>query len=80
MSSYGQSVIDDVAQGATQKIVAITYASAILATAQHLEEVDWTPVNRAILDRWSHGALDRIKRAAWKLAKAPASGDPPPRA
>jgi len=70
---YAQTVIDDVARGMPQTVVAILYATAILAAAKGWEAGDWPAVNRAILDRWSHGALDRIKRAAWKRAKA--SGD-----
>lgn len=65
---YARLVIGDVAGGMPQQIVAISYATAILAAAKGFEDVDWTAVNRVIIDRWSLSGLDRIKHKAWKLA------------
>jgi hypothetical protein len=70
---YAQTVIDDVVRGMPRKVVIITYATAILAAAKGLEAADWPAVNQAIIDRWNHGALDRIKRAAWKRLRGEAS-------
>lgn len=41
--------------------VAKTYALALRSS----EDVDWERVNRAIIDRWSLGALAWIKQQAW---------------
>lgn len=72
---YAQQAIDDVTRGMPQTVVTLSYAAAILAAAKGLEAANWTAVNRAIIDRWNHGALDRIKRAAWKRVDAePGSG------
>jgi hypothetical protein len=67
---YAQSVIENVARGMPQKVVVITYAAAILAAAKGWEAADWPAVNQTIIDRWNIGALDRIKRAAWKIVKS----------
>jgi hypothetical protein len=55
--------------GATQPVVAAALAEALLAAAQRRESPDWRIINRAIIDRWNMGALNRIKRVAWKLAR-----------
>lgn len=73
---YAQAVIDDVARSETQGIVAISYATAILADSMGWESIDWPAVNRAILARWKHSGLDRIKRDAWKLAREPGPDEP----
>ena len=44
-----------------RKDVAKTYALAIRSS----EAVDWSRVNRAIIDRWSFHALNWIKEQAW---------------
>lgn len=70
---YAQQVIDDVTRGMPQTVVTLSYAAAIIAAAKGLETADWPEVNRPIIDRWSLGALDRIKRAAWKRVNAESS-------
>ena len=45
----------------TRNVVAKTYALALLSTV----ETDWARVNRAIIARWSHSALELIKARAW---------------
>lgn len=45
--------------------VALSYAMGLRAP----DEVDWSKVNHAIIDRWSLSALKWIKERAWKLAK-----------
>jgi len=45
----------------TRNVVAKTYALALLSTV----ETDWARVNRAIIARWSHSALEWIKARAW---------------
>lgn len=56
----------------TRDDVALTYAMAMRGG----EEVDWSKVNHAILDRWSMAALRYVKTEAWKLVQpAPEAGD-----
>lgn len=47
---------------AHRRDVARCYAACIRYEAP----VDWTLVNKAIVERWSESALAWIKRAAWK--------------
>lgn len=69
MAYIGQSIVNDVEQGATQKTVASTYAAAIFAAASGFDSVNWTTANLAIIERWSWSALYRIKREAWKMVR-----------
>lgn len=76
MSSIEMSLLDctrvlleEVADGATQKDVASTYGMAILSAARDRDNPDWGAINRAIVARWNMAALDRIKRDAMKLAR-----------
>jgi len=55
---------NEIAQGATQKDVALTYAMALASTWP----TDWVRVNKAILAKWPKG-LKRIKEMAWKLVE-----------
>ena len=45
-----------------QPDIALTYALALRSSAH----VDWSAVNRAIIERWSVSGLERIKKLAWK--------------
>lgn len=36
----------------------------------HRESTDISRINKAIIERWSMSALDRIKTAAWAILKA----------
>ncbi len=56
------SVECEIAQGATQKDVADTYALAILDG----EATDVPRMNKAIIERWSMAGLERVKAMAWK--------------
>ena len=47
----------------TRDSIAITYAFCIDST----EKPNFAKINRAIVNRWSHSALDYIKKEAWKL-------------
>jgi hypothetical protein len=47
--------------------VALTYAFGLRDTP---DEIDWSKVNHAIIDRWSMAALKYIKERAWKLVEA----------
>ena len=51
---------NEIARGATQRSVAMTYALALRSSWP----TDWRRVNAAIVARWPKG-LDRIKRLAW---------------
>ena len=54
-------VENEIAQGCTQKSVAMTYALALRSSWP----TDWKRVNAAIVARWSVSGLERIKRLAW---------------
>lgn len=44
------------------------YAYAILL--QHPKGIDWSAINREIIDIWSKSALEEIKRWAWAIAES----------
>ena len=46
-----------------QRNVAKTYALSIMSS----EETDYEKVNKAIIERWSHSGLERIKQLAWRM-------------
>src|SRR3569832_2206390 len=53
-------------KSATQKQVIAQYAAAIRqGSPAMLASPAWGEVNRAIVERWSESALQRIKLAAW---------------
>lgn len=57
-------ILDEIANGVSQKSVALTYAIII---RQEERTADWPRINRAIMDRWSgRSSLNRIKDIAWK--------------
>lgn len=57
-----EAVIErEIAQNATQRQVAQTYALGLRSTWP----TDWARVNSMILARWSRSGLLRIKRMAW---------------
>ncbi len=57
-----ETVIEnEIAQGCTQKQIAMTYALAIKSSYA----TDWTRVNNAIIGKWSRKGLERIKKMAW---------------
>ena len=47
----------------TRDDVSLSYAFCIDSS----EEVDFGKINKAIIGRWTHSALDYIKERAWKL-------------
>jgi hypothetical protein len=49
-----------------QEAAAKEYSALIFASRVLGNEINWTKVNRAIIDRWSRSGLERIKSAAWK--------------
>lgn len=68
LSTPTQTILNEVnVLRLTQRQVAKTYALAILDQAN----VDWTLVNRAIMDRWSRSGLNNVKHMAWKILEAP---------
>ena len=57
-------ILQEIAEGQTQKSVALTYALAI-RSCEHTTIVDWPKVNRAIMKRWNGvTSLMRVKRMA----------------
>jgi hypothetical protein len=55
-------ILAELAAGATQKSVALTYAFIL---RQELTTADWAKINAAIIERWPKG-LARVKEMAWK--------------
>jgi hypothetical protein len=53
---------NEIAQGCTQKSVALTYAWGLRKS----ERVDWKRVNAAIVAKWPRG-LQRVKTLAWRI-------------
>lgn len=60
-------IVNDVAQGLTQKQIALTYAMAIISERNKADLPDWAKINQAILDRWGQKGLNRVKNLAWAL-------------
>ena len=54
----------EVAAGATQKDVALTYAMSMVSEARGMDDPDWKAINGAILSRWKMSGLERIKKRA----------------
>ncbi len=65
-------IVDHVESGITQKEVASLYAMAIVSASREDDVPDWRAINAAIIKRWNMGALERVKKMAWKLAGAAA--------
>ena len=61
------TLLDELAGGkaVTRRMVALTYAFAVCSSER--ASIDWSRVNKAIIERWSPHALEWIKREAWKL-------------
>lgn len=55
------------AKGCRQKDIALTYAMAIKSHGQKADSPDWPTINHAILLKWSHAGLERIKKRAWDI-------------
>lgn len=56
-------ILEEIAGGATQESVALTYAFII----RQEPNADWPTINAAIRNRWKgKSALMRIKELAWK--------------
>jgi hypothetical protein len=59
------TIFEEIAGGATQESVAMTYAFIM----RQEPNADWPRINAAILGRWkSKKALARVKEMAWKFA------------
>lgn len=54
-----------IAQAPTQAHVAYPYALSIVEKG-----IDVSKVNHAIIDRWSHVGLNRIKALAWAIGES----------
>ena len=59
-----QTICNEIAQGVTQKSVALTYAMAMKSQLQGDDAPDWPTINQAILERWSFNGLVRVKKRA----------------
>ncbi len=56
------TILEEIRAGAKRKDVAQTYALALRSSERIM--IDWTRVNRAIMERWSVSALNWIKNKA----------------
>lgn len=54
----------------TQADVALTYAMSIKSASQGADKPDWKVINEAIIARWSHRGLERVKKMALDLLSA----------
>ena len=64
-----QVICNEVAQGLSQKDIAVTYAMAIKSAAQKADTPDWRVINEAILTRWKMSGLERIKKRAFDILR-----------
>lgn len=55
--------------------VALTYAMAL--GSSEVDEIDWSKINHAIIERWSIAGLKWIKTRAWKLVEQRTLAQPP---
>lgn len=62
-----QVILNEIAQGISQKSVALSYAMAIKSEAQGADEPDWPAINQAVIARWSRAGLIRVKNRAWRI-------------
>ena len=60
------TILNEIAAGATQPMVAKTYSLALRSEAAGQDTPDWTRINRAIITRWSMSGLERVKKMAWR--------------
>lgn len=58
------TIENEIAQGATQKAIAETFAMALVSSWP----TDWKRVNTAIRTRWPNG-LERVKEMGWAIAR-----------
>ena len=62
MACCTKTLLNDISiKEMTKRSLAQTYALALRSS----EETDWKRVNQAIIKRWSHSALNDIKKMAW---------------
>lgn len=60
-------IVNEVAQGFTQKQISLTYALTIRSESNGADNPDWPRINGAIAGRWGPEGLEHVKRKAWKL-------------
>ena len=61
-----ETILQEIAdKNFTRDSIAITYAFCIDSS----ENPDFAKINKAIVNRWSHNAVEYIKKEAWKLRK-----------
>ena len=65
MTDHTADLLSAIAAAKKRDDVVPAYAAA-LARDLVPPAMDWRAVNRAIIDRWSHSALDFIKKGAWR--------------
>lgn len=62
IENYEELILNEIKDRKLKQIdIAKTYS---LILKQNID-VDWGKINRAILSRWKHSGLDKIKRVAW---------------
>lgn len=65
MMDIERVVEDEIAAGAKQKSVALSYAFGLRSDAAGIP-IDWKRINAAIVARWPKG-LARVKERAWRI-------------
>lgn len=58
---------NEIAQGFSQKQIALTYAMAMRSEFAGADQPDWSAINTAIVNRWSLSGLERVKKRAHDL-------------
>lgn len=71
-------ILNEIAQGCTQKQVALSYAFAIRThhAQPPVEVVEWKTINEALVKRWGEKGRERVKKLAWKHFEAPKTEAP----
>jgi len=71
VDSLTSAILQKVADGDTQVVVALAYARLILAERCTDQAADWPRINEPILKRWKGTpALMRVKVLAWQIAES----------
>ena len=65
--SCTQVLLNEIEQGISQHGVALTYAMAMKSDFEDADKPDWQVINLAIVGRWKHAGLTRVKNRAWRI-------------
>ncbi len=81
--SHEQPIIEKIRDTKnTQKDIAMHYAALIKSLIKKDKDpaspraINWSQINRAILDRWSEAGLTNVKQIAWNIVEGRGSNAP----